>query len=246
VVNSSTHLDRRAWIQRYLVGAVMGQVFTATWVPRVATAAQPGNAVIKLKAGDYPALQGNGGSVQLEFSSAIPPITINRETETLFHAFDSICTHAGCTVGKFVPTSGWMRCPCHGSRYDIRGRVLFGPAQNDLKSHPTSYDPTTGTLEIRVTGLGLQIESIELLGPAVGGELLRLSFYSTAHTSYRLYHFPTLGAEPVVVPFSTSPGGPFNETTVISTTDRISHLYLTTAANRGFYAISLHLTEFVP
>jgi nitrite reductase/ring-hydroxylating ferredoxin subunit len=224
----------------------MGQVVTATWVPREATAAQPGPAVIKLKPGDYPSLQGNGGSVQLEFSSAIPPITINRETETLFHAFDSICTHAGCTVGKFVQASGLMRCDCHGSRYDIRGKVLFGPAQNDLKSHPADYDPSSGTLEIRVPGLGLQIESMELQGPAVGGELLKLAFHSTAYTSYRLYHFPTLGAEPVVVPFSTSPGGPFSQTTLMSTTDRTSHVYITTAATRGFYAISLHLTEFVP
>lgn len=242
----SLHLDRRSWIRRYLVGTTMGQIFTATWLPCSGAAAPTRQARITLKPIEYPSLQGVGGSVQLEFSSAIPPLTINRESNAVFHAFDSICTHAGCTVGKYLSTTGSMRCPCHGSRYDIRGRVLQGPAQDDLKAHPTVYDPGSGTLEIRVSGLGLQIESIELQGLVAGGDLLKLSFHSTAYTTYRLHHFPTLDAEPIAVPFSTSPGGPFNQTTVISTQDRTTHLYVNSTSTRGFYAISLDLSEFVP
>lgn len=46
-----------------------------------------------------------------------------------FYAVSSTCTHLGCTVsenkGKFV-------CPCHGSEYDLTGRVLQGPAASSL------------------------------------------------------------------------------------------------------------------
>ena len=42
---------------------------------------------------------------------------------------DITCTHLGCTLNtseeKFV-------CPCHGSEFDINGRILKGPATRDL------------------------------------------------------------------------------------------------------------------
>ncbi len=45
------------------------------------------------------------------------------------YALSAICTHLGCTPrleGKqFV-------CPCHGSRFDLGGKVLAGPAKRSL------------------------------------------------------------------------------------------------------------------
>ncbi|MHB8529662.1 MAG: ubiquinol-cytochrome c reductase iron-sulfur subunit [Caulobacteraceae bacterium] len=42
------------------------------------------------------------------------------------------CTHAGCTVvGGLGPYGGWM-CLCHGSLYDLSGRVRGGPAKHNL------------------------------------------------------------------------------------------------------------------
>ncbi len=43
-----------------------------------------------------------------------------------------ICTHLGCVpLGHEGPFDGWL-CPCHGSQYDVSGRVRHGPAPKNL------------------------------------------------------------------------------------------------------------------
>ena len=43
-----------------------------------------------------------------------------------------LCTHAGCRVlAALGPYNGWA-CFCHGSTYDLSGRVRQGPAKRNL------------------------------------------------------------------------------------------------------------------
>ena len=43
-----------------------------------------------------------------------------------------ICTHLGCVpLGHDGPYDGW-KCPCHGSIYDVSGRIRSGPAPRNL------------------------------------------------------------------------------------------------------------------
>jgi len=43
-----------------------------------------------------------------------------------------VCTHLGCVpIGEAGDYGGWF-CPCHGSHYDISGRVRRGPAPLNL------------------------------------------------------------------------------------------------------------------
>lgn len=50
-----------------------------------------------------------------------------------------ICTHLGCVpisgAGDF---NGWF-CPCHGSHYDISGRIRKGPAPLNLEVPPYKF-----------------------------------------------------------------------------------------------------------
>jgi glycine/D-amino acid oxidase-like deaminating enzyme/nitrite reductase/ring-hydroxylating ferredoxin subunit len=47
------------------------------------------------------------------------------------HAVSLRCTHLGCLV-RFNPAERSWDCPCHGSRFDIDGSVLEGPATKPL------------------------------------------------------------------------------------------------------------------
>ncbi|CAO3633828.1 unnamed protein product [Mucor hiemalis] len=44
-----------------------------------------------------------------------------------------VCTHLGCVpIGEAGDFGGWY-CPCHGSHYDISGRIRQGPAPLNLE-----------------------------------------------------------------------------------------------------------------
>ncbi|KAF1938400.1 ubiquinol-cytochrome c r [Clathrospora elynae] len=58
-----------------------------------------------------------------------------------------VCTHLGCVpIGEAGDFGGWF-CPCHGSHYDISGRIRKGPAPLNLEI--PAYDfPEEGTVVI--------------------------------------------------------------------------------------------------
>ena len=55
-----------------------------------------------------------------------------------------VCTHLGCTPTVSTPQDpqgeygGWL-CHCHGSQYDVAGRVRHGPAPQNLAIPPYSF-----------------------------------------------------------------------------------------------------------
>ena len=55
-----------------------------------------------------------------------------RDEDGTLHAVSAICTHLGCQVLWNSAERSWD-CPCHGSRFDVTGRVIQGPAVKDLE-----------------------------------------------------------------------------------------------------------------
>jgi glycine/D-amino acid oxidase-like deaminating enzyme/nitrite reductase/ring-hydroxylating ferredoxin subunit len=56
---------------------------------------------------------------------------VYRDPDGQLHAVSLRCTHLGCLV-RFNPAERSWDCPCHGSRFDIDGEVLEGPATKPL------------------------------------------------------------------------------------------------------------------
>jgi glycine/D-amino acid oxidase-like deaminating enzyme/nitrite reductase/ring-hydroxylating ferredoxin subunit len=55
-----------------------------------------------------------------------------RDDSGALHAVNARCTHLGCLVSFNNAERSWD-CPCHGSRFDVDGQVLHGPAVRPLK-----------------------------------------------------------------------------------------------------------------
>ena len=59
------------------------------------------------------------------------PVYLKREKDE-FKALSMHCTHKGCTV---KPAGSIMVCPCHGAEFSNEGKVLGGPARENLKEY---------------------------------------------------------------------------------------------------------------
>ena len=47
------------------------------------------------------------------------------------YALSAVCTHLGC-ITRFLSDESVIACPCHGSRFDLEGNVVHGPAPRPL------------------------------------------------------------------------------------------------------------------
>jgi Rieske Fe-S protein len=56
---------------------------------------------------------------------------VYRDEQGTVHERSAVCAHLGCIVGWNKVEKTWD-CPCHGSRYDKFGKVINGPANEDL------------------------------------------------------------------------------------------------------------------
>jgi len=57
----------------------------------------------------------------------VPAVLVHSDTG--FTALSLTCTHLGCTLEQKTDN---FSCPCHGSRFDVNGKVLHGPATKGL------------------------------------------------------------------------------------------------------------------
>lgn len=242
---------RRRWVKQFVLGTVASfslPKWTGVLLAEVGGPAA-GAAVLRLKLADYPNLEGVGGSLQLQFSQYVEPLTLNRISPQEFVALDSICTHAGCTVGPFILAADCMTCPCHGSRYDVEGKVFRDgqgstePAPTDLNRFETSYDAAAGIILITIPQLALGIRSIEVFPqPATGVVRVKLKFPATRGSTYEVSHQAALDGAFTRVPFTLTENGTVFLTSITPTVDGEVTAYLDATGPRGFYVVGLRLS----
>ena len=64
-----------------------------------------------------------------------------RDEDGKLHLVNLTCTHMGCELNWNSAERSWD-CPCHGSRFNVDGEILNGPAV-----HPLSFDKDVNIIE---------------------------------------------------------------------------------------------------
>ncbi|MFN2464765.1 MAG: FAD-dependent oxidoreductase [Candidatus Dormibacteria bacterium] len=73
--------------------------------------------------------RGEGGLVERDGHK----VAAYRDDDGELHAVSAVCSHLGCLVSFNNAETTWD-CPCHGSRFDVDGRVISGPAVRNLSA----------------------------------------------------------------------------------------------------------------
>ncbi|HEV8336267.1 MAG TPA: FAD-dependent oxidoreductase [Candidatus Polarisedimenticolia bacterium] len=89
-----------------------------------------------LTGGDVEAVQeippGSGAVLRRGLSK----VAVYRDDKGNLTELSAVCPHLGCIVDWNDAEKTWD-CPCHGSRFDRWGKVINGPANNDLSRAPS-------------------------------------------------------------------------------------------------------------
>lgn len=73
-------------------------------------------------------------------------IVVNADNE--FKIFSSRCSHLGCTINKIENEN--LVCPCHGSTYNLNGKVIKGPASNPMQELNYKIDSERGEIIVEL------------------------------------------------------------------------------------------------
>jgi Rieske Fe-S protein len=140
-------LSRRKVLVAGTGAAAPASVLAACGGQRWTTAGQPDSSTTTTGGG----AQGDGSSAVLAKVSDIPvggavsaetadgkPLIVSQPSDGEIVAFSAICTHQGCTV---APAASMIKCPCHGSTYDLATGVnTGGPAPKPLTEVPVKVE----------------------------------------------------------------------------------------------------------
>ncbi|HKS37525.1 MAG TPA: Rieske (2Fe-2S) protein [Verrucomicrobiae bacterium] len=227
----------------------MGTAFSSflgrQWVGTVVADCQPTTptgGILRVKIGEFPALQSENGSVRLAlnpFTSNSPsgffyPVLVNRGSGNQFFALRAACTHQGCVV----PTFGGA-CPCHGSEYAIDGSVIAGPASTSLTRYAVTFDGAD-SLCIEIPSLRYVLNATAVqsgVGPRV-----RLQFQTRSNAKYEVLFRTAISDSGAVVPFATTEGGTAS-VTELNGNGAQGTLYVDRTSAAGFYSVAIKVLE---
>ncbi|MFO8073952.1 MAG: Rieske (2Fe-2S) protein [Polyangia bacterium] len=121
--------NRRTFLERMLAG-VGGMLAVSA-----GGAARAGKLAVRLD--QLPTLKQVGGSVIVKLEGE--PLLLVRRSVGEVRALSPICTHRQCYV-SYNSTTRRVECGCHHSGFDLRGRVLYGPAPSPLPRYEARLD----------------------------------------------------------------------------------------------------------
>jgi cytochrome b6-f complex iron-sulfur subunit len=105
------------------LGALLG-------LPKLASGA--GGTKVAISLAKLPVLESTGGSIVIKVKDKL--LLLVRDSPTSMRALNPVCTHRHCVVG-YKSSEQKIKCPCHGSEFDLNGHVIKGPAPRPLEAY---------------------------------------------------------------------------------------------------------------
>ena len=75
-------------------------------------------------------------------------LLVDHPSASVYNALSSICTHQSCLITGFDTSNEQFICPCHGSMFDVNGKVTQGPAGSPLTKYQTQLNGTQLTIKV--------------------------------------------------------------------------------------------------
>jgi cytochrome b6-f complex iron-sulfur subunit len=100
---------------------------------------------------------------------------LSRLQDDSFVALYGVCTHLGC-LPKWVETNTRFECPCHGSKYELNGKYIEGPAPRSLDRFKTTItfdDGSTATTNDTGDPIPLEGKRISSIAVNTGARIRR-------------------------------------------------------------------------
>ncbi len=104
------------------------------------------NGVVSIDLNSSSPLTDVGGAALVKYNNS--HLLVDKANTNSFNALSAICTHQGCLIDSYDSKSEEFVCTCHGSKYNLSGSVVQGPAGSALKSYSTTY--ANNQLDIQV------------------------------------------------------------------------------------------------
>lgn len=116
------------WEAVYQPGRITARAATEFLRENAKTAARYADLVTPGDVADEEQIAAGEGAI---VRRGLQKVAVYRDAAGLLHRCSAHCTHLGCVVAWNAAERTWD-CPCHGSRFDVEGRVLHGPANGPL------------------------------------------------------------------------------------------------------------------
>jgi Rieske Fe-S protein len=101
---------------------------------------------IGVRLGSLPGLKKIGGSVTVKLDGQ--QVILIRQSEKTVKALSSVCTHRACAV-DYHHKSRKIVCPCHGTTFNLSGKVLTGPATLPLPAYKATISKDILIIDIK-------------------------------------------------------------------------------------------------
>ncbi len=95
----------------------------------------------------FPELRTAGNSVAGTPEGLGRPLVVVATDDGGYAALDATCSHLACTVA-FDPAATQLRCPCHGSTFNLTGEATRPPATLPLRRFTATHDADGVTVQI--------------------------------------------------------------------------------------------------